>query len=104
MQKSERDYQLQVAVAAAREAGAILCSAFGPSQPVRFKGQFDLVTDADQASERAIVGRLSTAFPRHQIVAEEGTGHDGDGHNVWLIDPLDGTTNFAHGYPLFSAS
>ena len=65
---------------------------------------FDLVTEADKASEAVIVAMLTKAFPDHGILAEEGGGNHAESEYVWLVDPLDGTTNFAHGYPQFSVS
>jgi myo-inositol-1(or 4)-monophosphatase len=64
----------------------------------------DLVTQADKRSEQAIVDRLTKYFPTHAIAAEEGLGKDRDAEFRWHVDPLDGTTNFAHGYPCFSVS
>ena len=64
----------------------------------------DLVTEADRRSEAAVVARLRTHFPKHAIVAEEGTGQEGTSAFRWYVDPLDGTTNFAHGYPCFCVS
>ena len=69
------------------------------------KGEFDLVTEADRTSEKLIVQRLRAAFPSHSIVAEEGGGgHGSDPEYVWYVDPLDGTTNFAHGFPVFNVT
>jgi myo-inositol-1(or 4)-monophosphatase len=65
---------------------------------------FDLVTEADKASETIIVAVLTEAFPNHRILAEEGGGNHAESEYVWLVDPLDGTTNFAHGHPQFSVS
>ncbi len=71
---------------------------------VEYKGRFDTVTVADRASERWVVERIRARFPSHSIVAEEGAGHAGSSEFVWHIDPLDGTTNFAHGLPRFCVS
>ena len=75
-------------------------------QHIRFelKGDFDLVTEADRASEKLIVGRLGQLWPDHAIVAEEGSGHESASEYRWYVDPLDGTTNFAHGYPIFNVT
>src|SRR5712664_781807 len=99
------DY-LKVAVEVAREAGAILCEEFDGPLQISYKGDVDLVTQADKRSEAAIVKRLKQYFPEHAIVAEEGTGHESasDSEYRWYVDPLDGTTNFAHGYPCFCVS
>ena len=96
---------LEAAVEIAREAGTILLTEFGRPQQIDYKGDVDLVTASDRRSEAAIVARLSSQFPRHRIVAEEGGGAEAAGaHYCWYVDPLDGTTNFAHGYPCFAVS
>jgi myo-inositol-1(or 4)-monophosphatase len=95
---------LEAAVETALEAGGILLSEFDHPAKISYKGEVDLVTQADQRSEEAIVGRLRTYFPQHSIVAEEGGGQEGDARYRWIVDPLDGTTNFAHGYPCFAVS
>lgn len=69
-----------------------------------YKGDVDLVTEADRASEKLIVNRLRAAWPEHEIVGEEGTRHNTGSEFRWYVDPLDGTTNFAHGYPVFCVS
>ncbi len=68
------------------------------------KGEYDLVTETDRASEKLIVERLRSHFPTHSIVAEEGGGHAGSSEYCWYVDPLDGTTNFAHGFPVFNVT
>jgi myo-inositol-1(or 4)-monophosphatase len=100
------DDYLKVAVEIAREAGAILCEEFARPPQISYKGDVDLVTQADKRSEAAIVRRLTQYFPEHAIAAEEGTGHESASASEfrWHIDPLDGTTNFAHGYPCFCVS
>jgi len=97
---------LEVAVEAAREAGAILLAEFDRPQKIGYKGDVDLVTDADRRSEAAIVTRLRSHFPKHAIVAEEGGQETGVAASryCWYVDPLDGTTNFAHSYPVFCVS
>lgn len=98
-----RDY-LEVAIETAREAGKILREEFDRPAQISYKGDVDLVTQADKRSEEAIVARLAKYFPAHSVAAEEGTGHEGASEFRWHVDPLDGTTNFAHGYPCFSVS
>jgi myo-inositol-1(or 4)-monophosphatase len=88
----------------AREAGAMLARYFERRVAVEYKGDFDVVTEADRASERFIVERLSAKFPKHSIVAEEGSGADRSSEFTWYVDPLDGTTNFAHGFPMFAVT
>ncbi|MDQ3696263.1 MAG: inositol monophosphatase [Chloroflexota bacterium] len=98
---------LEVAVAAARDAGAILRDRYGKPHEVRFKGTVDLVTEADAAAEALIADRLRSAFPTHRLLGEEGArGAGGETATPyrWVVDPLDGTTNFAHGLPHFAVS
>ena len=95
---------LDVAIEIAQHAGKILREEFDRPPHIAYKGDADLVTQADKRSERAIVERLTKYFPDHAIVAEEGTGHGGSSEFRWHVDPLDGTTNFAHGYPCFCVS
>jgi myo-inositol-1(or 4)-monophosphatase len=93
------------AVAAAREVGAILRDGLGGPRQIAYKGLVDLVTEMDKRSEATIVAALTGQFPDHRIVAEEGSGpREGDSPYRWLIDPLDGTTNYAHGLPHFAVS
>src|ERR1700726_1323473 len=98
---------LQVAIDIAREAGQILREEFARPAKISYKGdEVDLVTQADRGSETAVVARISKLFPDHAIAAEEGGGHESaatSGYR-WHVDPLDGTTNFAHGYPCFCVS
>jgi myo-inositol-1(or 4)-monophosphatase len=98
-----RDY-LHVAVETAREAGEIMLEEFERPARITYKGEVDLVTQADRRSEEVIVTRLWQHFPEHTIVAEEGSGHERSSKFCWYVDPLDGTTNFAHGYPCFAVS
>ena len=95
---------LQVAIETAREAGNILLAEFDRPARITYKGDVDLVTQADQRAEQAIVARLRSHFPKHTVVAEEGGGHESASDYCWYVDPLDGTTNFAHGYPCFAVS
>src|SRR5450631_1112995 len=88
----------------AREAGALLLTYFNPQIKIEYKGDVDLVTAADRASEKLIVERLQARWPQHGIVGEEGTRSDTGAAYRWFVDPLDGTTNFAHGYPVFCVS
>jgi myo-inositol-1(or 4)-monophosphatase len=105
MPASALDECARTAVTIAREAGAILRERFGEPHDVRFKGTIDMVTEADQASEELIVSRLRTAFPEHGLLAEEGShAESASSPYRWVIDPLDGTTNFAHGLPNFAVS
>jgi myo-inositol-1(or 4)-monophosphatase len=99
----------RVAQAAAEEAARYLREAVGRRQRVEYKGAIDLVTEADRAVEALVVKRLRTAFPDHLIVGEESSSgralaRPHAGQYAWYVDPLDGTTNFAHGHPQFSVS
>ena len=87
----------------ARDAGALLMTFFG-RVTIEYKGDVDLVTEADRSSEKLIVERLQKLWPEHGIVGEEGTRTEADADYRWYVDPLDGTTNFAHGYPVFCVS
>lgn len=94
----------RVAEDVAREAGALLRDRVKTERVITHKGTVDLVTDADEESERLISTVLMTAFPDFRLAGEEGaTGATGSEYG-WLIDPIDGTTNFAHGYPHFAVS
>jgi myo-inositol-1(or 4)-monophosphatase len=96
---------LQAAIEIAQEAGAILRADHERPKSITYKGEVDLVTESDRRSEAVVVSRLRECFPDHAIVAEEGSGREAAGAKYcWHIDPLDGTTNFAHGYPCFAVS
>lgn len=95
---------LEVAVEVAQEAGKTLREEMQRPPSIAYKGDFDLVTQADRRSETLIVNRLQKYFPEHAVAAEEGTGKDTASEYRWHVDPLDGTTNFAHGYPCFCVS
>jgi myo-inositol-1(or 4)-monophosphatase len=94
---------LETSIEIAREAGALLMEYFGKVS-YELKGEFDLVTEADRASERLVIQRLRAHFPTHSIVAEEGGGSEQDSEYRWYVDPVDGTTNFAHGFPVFNVT
>ena len=97
---------LDAATEIALEAGKILREEFDRPANITYKGEADLVTQADKRSERCIVERLNKYFPDHAIVAEEGGSGAAaaSAKYCWQVDPLDGTTNFAHGYPCFAVS
>jgi len=94
---------LKIAIEIAKNAGAILKGHNGDRQ-ISFKSEIDLVTDYDKRSEAYIVSALRQAFPDHALHGEEGTRINKGADYEWLIDPLDGTTNFAHSLPIFSVS
>jgi myo-inositol-1(or 4)-monophosphatase len=95
---------VEAATEIAYEAGSLLRHYFERRVRFEMKGEFDLVTEADRASEKLAVARLKAQFPEHGIVAEEGGGHESTSEYRWYVDPLDGTTNFAHGYPIWNVT
>jgi len=95
---------LETSIEIAREAGALLAEYFERRVQFELKGDFDLVTEADRASERLVLERLKSHYPTHAVVAEESGAHSGDSEYCWYVDPLDGTTNFAHGFPMFNVT
>jgi myo-inositol-1(or 4)-monophosphatase len=103
------EHARQIAESVARDAGRLLLEGWGTRPKVEFKSEdINLVTEFDRRSEALIVSRLAAAFPDDTVVGEEGSevgagGRHGGGR-VWYVDPLDGTTNFSHGFPLFSVS
>ena len=96
---------LNVAVMAARRAGAVLGRNFNKRDKltVEMKGRNDFVSSADLAAEKAIIDVIHKHYPDHAILAEE-SGASGESDHVWIIDPLDGTTNYLHGFPVFAVS
>jgi myo-inositol-1(or 4)-monophosphatase len=88
----------------AREAGALLMDYFHQHVKIEYKGDVDLVTVADRKSEAMILERIREQFPTHDVMGEEGTRIETGSDYKWYVDPLDGTTNFAHGYPVFCVS
>src|SRR5436190_15472391 len=95
---------LNFAIETARDAGQLLLEKFDRNIKVSKKGDINLVTEADLASEALIIDRIKSYYPKHSILAEEsGNAVVAGGGNTWkwIIDPLDGTTNYAHGYPCF---
>lgn len=88
----------------AREAGSLIMGHFRQHVKIEYKGAVDLVTIADRTSEALILERIRKQFPTHDVMGEEGTRIESGSEYKWYIDPLDGTTNFAHGYPVFCVS
>lgn len=95
---------LNFAIRVARDAGRLLRDRVGTRIDVAHKGAINIVTDVDIASERLIREAIATQYPRHQVLAEEGGLDESRSEYRWVIDPLDGTTNYAHGYPVFCVS
>ena len=90
--------------AMAREAGALLMDYFHKHVKIEYKGDVDLVTVADRTSEKLILERIRHQFPTHDVMGEEGARIETGSEYKWYVDPLDGTTNFAHGFPVFCVS
>jgi len=95
---------LQMMEVVAHQAGAVLMEGFGNVRHIQQKGAIDLVTEFDKRSEEVIISAIHQRFPDHAILAEESGHHESISEYQWVIDPLDGTTNFAHGIPIFSVS
>lgn len=105
MTVSHPDY-ISTASTIARQAGALLMEYYARGVKTEYKGSgtVDVVTEADRASEKLIVEALGNAFPNHGIIGEEGSRSLSAAECTWYVDPLDGTTNFAHGFPVFCVS
>jgi myo-inositol-1(or 4)-monophosphatase len=95
---------LQTAERAAREAGQLLRARLSDERDVQKKGLRDIVTDADLAAERVVVQIIRARFPEHALLAEEGGRSENESPYVWVVDPLDGTTNYSRRFPVFSVS
>jgi myo-inositol-1(or 4)-monophosphatase len=95
---------LKEAIAAAEKSGELIKRSVGRNKNVSFKGAIDLVTDIDKRSEKMIRDHLAKKFPAHQFLGEEGGGGKEGCSYRWIVDPIDGTTNFVHDFPYFSVS
>lgn len=100
----DTDHYLKEACFIARKAGEMLKENIDSSAEIHFKGVVDLVTDYDNQAQRIIFDHLSACFPEHDFMGEEGLSRDKGREFRWIIDPLDGTTNYAHGFPVFCVS
>jgi myo-inositol-1(or 4)-monophosphatase len=96
--------ELEIALSAARRAGEVLRAGFGTEHSITYKGEVDLVTEIDEQAERVIREELLGTFPSYGMLAEEGGELAGDDDARWIVDPLDGTTNYAHRLPIFCVS
>jgi len=94
----------EFAVAIAREAGVFLRNRINATHKIDYKGEINIVTEADKISEEMITSKINTLFPDHDILAEEFTYTNRGSDFRWIIDPMDGNTNYAHGYPVFCVS
>ena len=88
----------------ARQAGRVLADKLTKQNRIYYKGSIDLVTEADKMSEELILAQISRWYPEHGILSEESAAKNEQAHMRWIIDPLDGTTNYAHGFPFFCVS
>jgi myo-inositol-1(or 4)-monophosphatase len=95
---------LQTAIEAAKRAGQIIVERYSARREVAFKGHRDIVTDVDTAAEAAVLDMIRARFPDHAILSEEAGGSGIGSGYTWVVDPLDGTTNYAHRIPVFSVS
>ncbi|UCE25955.1 MAG: inositol monophosphatase [Candidatus Zixiibacteriota bacterium] len=102
--KSELRQYLAFAEKLALGAGKILSGGFYRTKRVNYKGSINPVTEFDLKSEKYIISNLERRYPDHTILAEEGTGTERDSEYCWVVDPLDGTVNYAHGFPVYSVS
>jgi myo-inositol-1(or 4)-monophosphatase len=100
----ENNRYLEVAIMAAKEAGDIQMKYFGKPQSVTYKGEFDPVTEVDHLCDQAIQRAIHQAFPDHDLLTEESPFREKGSSWRWIIDPIDGTTNYARGFPFFSVS
>ncbi|KPJ61607.1 MAG: histidinol phosphate phosphatase [Latescibacteria bacterium DG_63] len=104
MKRKELEALREAAVCAAERAGKILTSRASLRRRIEFKGKVNLVTEVDRLAEEAIVRYLRKRFANHSFLAEETGGSELESEFLWIIDPLDGTTNYAHGFPVYSVS
>jgi myo-inositol-1(or 4)-monophosphatase len=104
--KSAMDEYLAYAIEVAQQCGdTIIIKHYGHAKEISFKGEIDLVTNADKESEKFVVNKILQRFPEHQVLCEEGSKvNEHCKTHKWIVDPLDGTTNFSHDYPLFGIS
>ena len=100
----ELDNILNIAIHAAKESGVIQREWMGKDKKVELKGEVNLVTEVDRICEGRVIEIIKDAFPEHNILTEETPMPEGSSSYRWIIDPLDGTTNYAHGYPFFCTS
>ena len=96
--------EMKTARSAAMEAGSVLRQMFGNISSISKKGEIDLVTEADMASEKVVIDAITRDFPDDMILSEEAGRQGEKSGRLWIIDPLDGTTNFAHSFPIFGVS
>lgn len=88
----------------ARTAGEIVRRGYGHRHHIEYKGVIDLVTETDHQSEDYLLGQIAERYPEHRVYSEESGGRPGEDEHVWYVDPIDGTVNYAHGFPIFCVS
>lgn len=98
------EHYQEFSMSLAREAGIFLKDRLYNKHTIDYKGEINLVTEADRLAEALIINRIHQKYPHHDILTEESEGIDTGSEYRWIIDPLDGTTNYAHGYPVFCVS
>jgi myo-inositol-1(or 4)-monophosphatase len=98
--KDLKDFAINIA----RDAGNLLAEKFNSKHEIHYKGEINLVTEADKMSEDLIIAAINSSYPDHGILSEESPAQNSQAIMRWIIDPLDGTTNYAHGYPVFCVS
>jgi myo-inositol-1(or 4)-monophosphatase len=96
--------EMTLARRAAQESGRILKKMLGNTTDISKKGEIDIVTEADLMSEKALIDNITGTFPNDRIISEETGEHGKESDRMWIVDPLDGTTNFAHSFPFFAVS
>lgn len=104
MKEIEKKNLLETAIKAAKASGSILKKNYGHPIKVEHKGAIDLVTEVDKLSEKVIIDIIKERHPEHTILSEEKGFKEKGSPYKWIVDPLDGTTNYAHGYPVFCVS
>lgn len=105
LKSNKENFMIHDIIQISREAGELIRNAFGKTHSIEFKtNELNLVTETDKASEKLITDFIKKKYPLHGILAEEGSEVNKSSDHLWVIDPLDGTTNFAHGLPIFSVS
>ncbi|RKY87721.1 inositol monophosphatase [candidate division KSB1 bacterium] len=102
--ETEKEKFLEVAFYAAEEAGKILMKNYGKKTKITLKGEINIVTDVDIKSEKSIINIIKREYPSHNFLSEESTSEKVESEYLWIIDPLDGTTNYSHAYPHFCVS
>ena len=104
LSQDEINFLFVTACDAARQSGSVIKNHFGKQKKVSYKGRINLVTDVDYKSEETIINIIKSNFPEHDIISEESNPDIKGSSFRWIIDPLDGTVNYAHNYPFIAVS